>query len=295
MRHLHSPFDRSPFLGTALLVATVLGAAAARADEVVVRSQRPALAAYWEDSRRGWHFYEDPPAVLPVDPAKAQAPKQQEKSADLRPPELGLFEQLQRRLVEYRSIAIIHPSEANVRRYMDLEAQVVRQASLFSDVAQRIAWASPELDMTLQGRPVNAQALDVFEREQFAERGQAVARLGREHVLFFFFRGDCPYCHAFAPALQSFEARYGIPIVPISMDGGRLPPFEQVRQDNGISRTLRVPQVPALFLVQPHTGQITPIGFGILSESQLLERISTVTSPESRRLAPSTTRRVSLQ
>jgi conjugal transfer pilus assembly protein TraF len=34
---------------------------------------------------------------------------------------------------------------------MELEARVVRQASYFSDVAQRVAWSTPDLDMTLQG------------------------------------------------------------------------------------------------------------------------------------------------
>lgn len=299
MRHPYFTLDRCPLLGIALLFAVVLGTAAARADEAGARLHRPALAVYWEDSWRGWHFYEDPyedpPPAAASAPPKAQALESPAKATDLRPPELVLFEQLQRRLVEYRNIAIINPSEANVRRYMDLEARVVRQASLFSDVAQRVAWASPELDMTLQGRPVNAQALEVFDRDQFAERGRQVTALGRDHVLFFFFRGDCPYCHAFAPTLQAFEARYGLAVVPISMDGGGLPQFSRFRRDNGISQTLRVSQVPALFLAQPYSGQITPIGFGVLSESQLLERISTITSPESDRLVPGISRRVTLQ
>src|SRR5438093_7259463 len=178
---------------------------------------------------------------------------------------------------------------------MELEAQVVRQASLFSDVAQRVAWATPDLDMTLQGRPVNAQALEVFDRDQLAERGRTVATLSKDHVLFFFFRGDCPYCHAFAPTLQAFEAHYGLQIVPISVDGGGLPQFPQFRRDNGISQTLNVTQVPAVFLAQPYSGLITPVGFGVLSESQLLERITTVATSTSARLVPSVSRRVSLQ
>jgi conjugal transfer pilus assembly protein TraF len=50
-----------------------------------------------------------------------------------------------------------------------------------------------------------------------------------------------------------------------------------------------------VFLAEPFTGKITPIGFGVLSESQLLERIATVTSPGADALVPSTTRSVSLQ
>jgi conjugal transfer pilus assembly protein TraF len=100
--------------------------------------------------------------------------------------------------------------------------------------------------------------------------------LGRDHVLFFFFRSDCPYCHAFAPTLEAFQARHGIQVVAISVDGGPMPGFPDARRDNGIATTLKVTQVPAVFLAQPFTGKITPIGFGVLSEAQLLERIAIV-------------------
>ena len=85
------------------------------------------------------------------------------------------FERLQKSLEETRNIAIMRPTEANVRRYMELEAQVVSRASTFADVAQRIAWASPELDPTLQGRPVNAKALEVFDQLQTAQRSQSIS------------------------------------------------------------------------------------------------------------------------
>ena len=212
-----------------------------------------------------------------------------------RPPEIVEFERLQKALEERRHIAIMRPTEANVRRYMELEMQVVNRASYFADVAQRVAWATPELDPTLQGRPVNARGIEVFDREQAQSRNQSLAALARTHVLFFFFRSDCPYCHAFSPTLEAFSARFGIQIVPISVDGKGLPSFPTFRRDNGIARTLQVTQVPAIYLAEPYTGNITPIGFGVLSESQLIERITTVTAPGADAYAPSITRRVNLQ
>jgi conjugal transfer pilus assembly protein TraF len=245
---------------------------------------------FWGDYRRGWHFYEDPEAeVVPPQPVPSPG---KTAPADTRAPELVEFARLQKRLEDYRNIAIIRPSEANVRRYMQLEARVVRQASRFSEVAERVAWATPELDMTLQGRGVNARGIEVFDREQARSRNESMAALARTHVLFFFFRSDCPYCHAFAPTLEAFQARHGIRIVPISVDGGGLPTFPLYRRDNGISRTLQVTQVPAVFLAEPFTARITPIGFGVLSESQLIERIATVAAPGAEALVPSVTRTV---
>jgi conjugal transfer pilus assembly protein TraF len=162
-------------------------------------------------------------------------------------------------------------------------------------MAQRIAWATPELDPSLQGRPVNAKALEVFDQLQMSQRSESISALGRDHVLFFFFRGDCPYCHAFAPTLVAFQARHGIRVVAISVDGGPMPGFPEARRDNGIATTLKVTQVPAVYLAQPFTGTITPIGFGVLSEAQLLERIAIVAAAPNGPAAPLPVRQAGLQ
>lgn len=254
---------------------------------------------YWGDTERGWFWYEDPSldeADLVLPKALPRKSEKEHKAVVVpKAPELIQFEQLQKQLEDFRKIGIINPTESNVRRYMELEAKVVAQASYFADMAQRVAWGNPALDQTLQGRPVNAKAVEVFDREQEQNRIKSVASLAKDHVLFFFFRGNCPYCHAFAPVLEAFQTKYGIKVVPISIDGGSLPGFPAPRRDNGIARTLNVSQVPATFLAQPFTGKITPIGFGVLSESQLLERISIIAEPPSEAPSPIITNQISLQ
>ena len=275
-----------PALSLLLTFAVMLGSHSATAQDA---------SRYWADSWRGWHFYEAPAPEetehpFPLGKATATAPPAQPSRAQ----ELVEFERLQKTLEETRNIAIMRPSEANVRRYMELESLVVARASYFADVAQRVAWATPQLDPTLQGRPVNAKALEVFDQAELVDRSRAIADLGKDHVLFFFYRSDCPYCHAFAPTLAAFQARHGIQVVAISVDGGPLPSFPNARPDNGIATTLKVSQVPAIFLAQPFTGKISPIGFGVLSESQLLERIATVSAPQAEAILPTTTQGLAL-
>jgi conjugal transfer pilus assembly protein TraF len=250
--------------------------------------------SYWRDRERGWFWYDDPlpelnegPKPTPKDVPTGSAP-----TGPKRPRELVEFEALQKRVEDLRNIAIINPSEQNIRSYLNIQNFVIEKASTFADVAQRVIWASPELDPTVTGRPVNAKALEVFDREQSGARTNTVAQLSQTHALFFFFRSDCPYCHQFAPLLKDFEAKFGLKIVPISVDGGGLPEFRSPRMDNGIARTLDVRQVPALFLAEPRGGKIMPIGYGVLSESELLERIFVVTQPDVDKLAPSTTQYV---
>ena len=282
-----------------VLVAMLLAPAVALAQGAAQRvSVSP--GSYWGDGERGWFWYEDPALEPEEKLVPREAPRRVERSEEKereapRAPELIELERLRKQVEDYRNIAVVNPTEANVRRYMELEASVVRMASNFADVAQRIAWATPDLDQTLQGRPVNAKAIEVFDRETAQGRARTVSDLGKDHVLFFFFRSDCPYCHAYAPILEAFQARHGIEVVPVSVDGGGLPGFDSPRVDNGIARTLNVTQVPATFLAQPFTGQIVPIGFGVLSESQLLERISIVSGSGSDPAAQGAGTPISLQ
>ena len=94
--------------------------------------------------------------------------------------------------------------------------------------------------------------------------------------------------------LAAFQVRHGIQVVAISVDGGPLPSFPNTRPDNGIATALKVSQVPAVFLAQPFTGKISPIGFGVLSESQLMERIAVVSGPQAQAMLPGPTQRLAL-
>jgi conjugal transfer pilus assembly protein TraF len=277
-----------------LLLANNAAAVPPTAKTALARDDARVDDSYWRDRERGWFWYDDPlpernegpkpkPRAVPTISAPAAAKK---------PSELVEFEALQKRVEDLRNIAIINPSEQNIRNYLNIQNFVIEKASTFADVAQRVIWATPELDPTVTGRPVNAKALEVFDREQAGARANTVAKLSQTHALFFFFRSDCPYCHQFAPLLKDFEAKFGLKIVPISVDGGGLPEFRSPRVDNGIARTLDVQQVPALFLAEPGSGKITPLGYGVLSESELLERLYVVTQPDADKVVPSTTQYV---
>jgi len=249
-------------LGAACAAGCALAFAGPGADEVA--------------QSRGWHFYQDPPKeAAPTTVAPAPPPVAVDGAS-----ELAQFDKLQRELQRARTIAIMTPTEQNVQRYMYYEAQVIGKASRFAEVTRRVAWATPELDPTTQGRPVTAVAAQVYDRAQVRDRTAELGRLGQDHVLLFFFRSDCPYCHAYGPVLKLFESSYGVRIVPVSLDGGGLPEFPSARTDNGIAARLGVKQVPAVFLAQPYSGLITPLGVGVLSVNELVERVVAVAGSE---------------
>ena len=61
-------------------------------------------------------------------------------------------------------------------------------------------------------------------------------------------------------------------VLAVSMDGGTLPEYPEARPDNGIATRLAARSVPALYLTNPSKREIRPIGFGLMSDAELLER-----------------------
>ena len=254
----------------------------AAVDAVPLSDASDAVTTYWRQHREGWFWYRDPAPGKPR--PHATTPK--------KPKDLSDFEALQQRLEDLKRVAVMNPSDANLLAYMRLQRLVMDKSQTFADRWQRLVWSVPDLDYAMTGRPTNAMAINVFDDQQRGRDAQTVRGLAATHGLIFVFRSDCPFCHRFAPILKRFEQEFGMTVLAVSMDGGTLPDYPDARPDNGIATRLNARSVPALYLTNPSKREIRPIGFGLMSDSELLERIATLardTRDESTRLdAPPT-------
>ena len=148
--------------------------------------------------------------------------------------------QLRNRLLhptcEYRvykkAKAIIYPTEKNIKDYMSYQKMVMDRSSNFADVWRRTLWKTPELDYTLF-RPTSKMAKEAWVDNRNEDVSQTIKNINERYGIFFIFRGDCPYCHKFAPILKSFQEKYGITIMPVSMDGGSLPDWQKFLVNKG--------------------------------------------------------------
>ena len=219
---------------------------------------------YWRQHREGWFWYRDPVPAKPIKSAKASK----------RSTELADFDALQKRLEDLKRIAVMNPSDANLLAYMHLQRTVMDKSQTFADRWQRLVWSVPDLDYGMTGRPTNAMAINVFDDQHRSRDAETVRALAATHGLIFVFRSDCPFCHRFAPILKRFEQEFGITVLAVSMDGGTLPDYPDARPDNGIATRLQARSVPAVYLTQPSRREIRPVGFGLMSDSELLERVA---------------------
>ncbi|MEN9492409.1 MAG: hypothetical protein RJA63_2858 [Pseudomonadota bacterium] len=233
---------------------------------------------YYRGHERGWFWYEDPPPpskdAVPAPPRSAAAAKAPEDAVMVR------FEAYKQAIEKARVVAFFEPSPQNLKHYAALQTDLVKRSSEAADVWQRVIWANPQYDFT-QERPVTRQGLNAYEEKANKAKIATFERLAATGVLYFFFRSDCPYCHEFAPTLANFSRATGIRVFPVSLDGKGLPDFPRPYVDNGIAGTLGVKSWPALFIGEPSKGVITPVGFGVMSETELAERLTEILNPSS--------------
>ncbi len=224
----------------------------------------------------GWHFYcdrrDDAPPVEPAPPPPSFGTGQ---SATER------IEAMRKALEEARAEAILNPTTENVTAYLRLQQETLQRAAAFSDAFRRTVWSTPELDYTLR-RPVGALAKQVWSDERREARDAALARLGERYGLIYLGHAGCAGCKVFGPLLRAFAKRHGLDVLAVSLTGEALEGWPEAVADNGRAARLGLGDapVPALVLFDSATKRVLPVGFGVMAEDQMAERIFALTALE---------------
>ena len=239
---------------------------------------QPAPAAEWRSwcgEGLGWHFYCDRQEEAETTPAPTPPSGARTRSATER------ILEMRRQLEEARATAILDPSPAKVAAYLRLQQETLQRAASFSDAFRRTVWATPELDYTLK-RPVGALAKRLWSDERRADVAASLARLGERYGLIYLGHAGCSGCKVFGPLLRAFATRHGLDVLAVSLTGEPLEGWPEAVPDHGRAQKLGLAgtPVPALVLFDTKTKRVLPVGFGVMAEDQMAERIFTLTALE---------------
>ena len=269
-----------PRILAALGVWAALGASAAggdtRAGDTRAGEWRPWCGDPGGTASLGWHFYCDRDEETLDEPPGRQAPSPSATSDAT-----ARIQAMRERLEEARAEAILDPTPEKVAAYLELQRAALQRAAVFSDAFRRTVWATPELDYTLT-RPVGALAKRLWSDERRNEIAAALARLGERYGLIYLGHPDCGGCRVFGPLLRAFAMRHGLDVLAVSMTGGPLDGWPEAVPDNGRAARLGLAgsPLPAVVLFDTETKRALPVGFGVLAEDQLAERIFVLTQLE---------------
>lgn len=231
----------------------------------------------WECDSARFNWYcdqQDESEQKPATPAnvdKADKDKQNQEQA------IAEIERMRKDIEGKKALAIMQPTQENLKAYITAQEALMDKASTFSDTWRRVIWQNPDLNYEMK-RPVNNAAIAMYNTSRKEAETRTLESIKKEWGIFFFFRSDCPYCHRLAPTLKFIQEQHGITIFPISGDGGSLKEFSRVQKDNGLADRLGVKQVPTLVLGNVKDRRMIPLSSGLISAQDIIERIYILTS-----------------
>ncbi|HAT1800880.1 TPA: type-F conjugative transfer system pilin assembly thiol-disulfide isomerase TrbB [Legionella pneumophila] len=97
------------------------------------------------------------------------------------------------------------------------------------------------------------------------------------HGLILFYGSQCPHCKQFAPILKQWVARNKAEVLSLSLDNQPLPEFPKYAPatTEWINAAFggNAINYPALFVVNPKTHALYPVGFGSMTQAELNDRM----------------------
>ena len=230
----------------------------------------PSLCAayFFEEHQEGWFWYESSESA--PKPQENPRPESTKSLLKLNPTEA--MQAYQAKVQDSLNLAILDPTEANLKAYALHYFKTMNKAQTFTDAYQRMLLNNPVFDYSLDF-PIGMSAHQVYAKNQKQDRQKKIQAFARTQGLFFFFSSRCGYCKVFAPIVKAFAAQHGVSILAISIDGQGIAEFPQFVPDNGASQALKVQRLPALLAINPKTNVVSPLATGAISQTQLEENI----------------------
>lgn len=249
---------------TSLLALLIAFCLPALADEIITPAE----------PFTGWFWYNEP--KKPPEPPQAK-PVPQTVPDLSRLPAQEQAKILRGYTMEALNRAILYPTRENTATFLRWQKFWTDRGSMFSQSFAAAQLSHPELDYNLEFPHYNSTAPLVQARDQQA-RTQAIAQLGRQYGLFYFYRGSDPVDMQMAGVVADFASTNNLSLIPVSVDGQVAPSLPDSRPDNGQSRNMAVTHFPALFLVDPASRRYRPLVYGFMTQDDLAKRFLNVST-----------------
>lgn len=234
----------------------------------VVLSGANTHAHFFNEKAKGWHWYQRQRDVA-SNKAGPDRPHKKDKS-EANKPNKAVTELAEKGkiLEEAMAEAILRPTPQNVARVQKLQYQWINQSQKFSSLWMQNLLQNPELDATVK-HPVTQFGIHLKKEDDQLKLETRVKSLSQHYGLFFIYQGNCTFCQGMAGVVKQLSDKYGWKVLGVSQDGIILPEFPDSKLDNGISHAWGIKGVPSVFVVNPETEQVIPIGHGLISLEQL--------------------------
>lgn len=228
-------------------------------------AEKSAADGYNYNPAVGWYWYNQP-VPKNEDDRVGPPPAAPQESPTARMKRLQAFRD------NLMNEAMLHPTTENIRRYKVVQDWMVNQASMFASRWEKVLLENPELDYSLQHPFYNGTA-NIQYTQQRQKQQEAIRYVNQRYGVFFFYRGSEPLDNRLGAVVKEFSEQYGLPVVPVTMDGRVNADLPDSRQDAGQAQKMKISHFPAIYLVEPRTKKYQPLAYGFITQDDLARRM----------------------
>lgn len=230
-------------------------------------------ATFFDDSNRGWFFYESRPVesvevIKPsTNPTTIQTPGEKAESE---------LNQLKQQLSQASALALLYPTPENVWEYQQLKTKIYSMSGVLTDQQMRNEWTRP--DSYSANNATGGEGLEI-DRKSLNHCSEDFIRKGSDtYGMYLFVSNDCKYCNSQIKVLQEAGRNYGLSTMVISFDGYKPSNLGGLAygKDNGVlSKQFGIKNdgKPVTVMLDTKTGQSQLLGYGYITIDNLNNRI----------------------
>ncbi len=182
------------------------------------------------------------------------------------------LQNLRQKIDTAKALAVLVPTQINVKHYMLMQQQLVKQSEAFAKTWEKILLE----DATLSGQltnPTAQYAVNARKILQYEEINTILEREKAKHLLLFIYDSREKFSQIAGEMMIAFIEDTGWEVIGVSIDQGNLPEFPNSKIVADQGKALGITATPSYVVVNKETEEVTHVGFGALSVSQLKENI----------------------
>ncbi|WP_415239697.1 type-F conjugative transfer system pilin assembly protein TraF [Vibrio tapetis] len=232
-------------------------------------------SALANDAPLGWRWYNEPKAITETPKPK---PLPSNTQTTVSPPSpLSATQQMDwfhTMHDEAKNDAFIHPKDKEkLAHFLALNRFITAQTDEIGMTFKAVLLDKPELSYT-KDHPTEQAARQPYLALETQKKTDAVKQMQQEGWGFFFvYEGRDALTQKLAPSIQAFADEHHFDLLGISTDQTFITNLKENRHNQG---KVTVPFTPALILVHPETGEMKPLAYGWISQTDLLGRFYNV-------------------
>jgi len=216
--------------------------------------------SFYQESKHGWFWYEDPASMT----QQEEEPTAEPKATATVPRDVSLAQystetlwnlhpdDFQQLLNGLQKKAVQYPTEQNILEYLSIQDIARRKALAYANAAQYITQKRADLFNVSQVYPTSSPGAVARVQMQQDEITGTIREAREDHALLFFVAPGCGFCEKQAEILAYFVEKYGWQVKPVDIE-----------RKLDLALRFNITTTPTLLLIRQDREASMPIATGV--------------------------------